>query len=123
MLVIAPLITGGALTALLAFFGLRLPSGIERALGLGAKAMSGDSVGLVGEALRMAGGLGSAGGKVSVERGHGPGGASWERRHWEQDLSYGDDEYGFGRSASGGGSWGSVVGGLGGLGGVAKMFL
>lgn len=30
MLVIMPLITGGALTALLAFFGLRLPKSIEK---------------------------------------------------------------------------------------------
>ncbi|KAH8815386.1 hypothetical protein F5884DRAFT_667289 [Xylogone sp. PMI_703] len=33
MLVIVPLITGGALTAMLARFGLRLPPSIERALG------------------------------------------------------------------------------------------
>ncbi|KUI61611.1 hypothetical protein VP1G_08794 [Cytospora mali] len=54
-LVILPLITGGALTALLARFGLRMPPSIERMLGFGARAMSGDAAGLVGEAVKMAG--------------------------------------------------------------------
>lgn len=46
-LIVLPLLTGGALTALLARFGLRLPPSIERMLGLGARAMGGDTVGLV----------------------------------------------------------------------------
>ncbi|OTB05910.1 hypothetical protein M426DRAFT_21345 [Hypoxylon sp. CI-4A] len=81
MLVIMPLITGGALTALLARFGLRLPPTIERMLGVAAKAGSGDSIGLMGEAVRMAGGLGGhAGGEnLSVERAR-DGGYQWERR-------------------------------------------
>lgn len=117
MLVIMPLITGGFLTAALARFGLRLPKGLERMLGLAAKAGTGDSIGLVGEAVRMAsGGFGGGGGrgglsmvdKVSVERGR-RGDLSWERRHVEKDVFPG----------SGGGDWG--VGGL--MSGVAKMFI
>lgn len=58
-LVIMPLITGGFLTALLARFGLRIPPMIERMLSTASRAASGDSVGLVGDAVRMAsGGLG-----------------------------------------------------------------
>ncbi|KAF5669822.1 hypothetical protein FHETE_4810 [Fusarium heterosporum] len=56
--VIMPLITGGALTALLARFGLRIPPTIERMLGVASKAATGDSSGLVGEAVRMASGFG-----------------------------------------------------------------
>ncbi|KAI1372678.1 hypothetical protein F4677DRAFT_431806 [Hypoxylon crocopeplum] len=78
MLVIMPLITGGALTALLARFGLRLPPSIERMMGVAARAGSGDSIGLMGEAVRMAGGMGS-GESVSVEKGRN-GGYQWERR-------------------------------------------
>ncbi|KAI1110807.1 hypothetical protein F5Y14DRAFT_338800 [Nemania sp. NC0429] len=60
MLVIMPLITGGALTALLARFGLRLPAGIQRMLGLAARtAGGGGGIGLAAEAVRMAtGGMG-----------------------------------------------------------------
>ncbi|KAI0385973.1 hypothetical protein F5Y04DRAFT_161008 [Hypomontagnella monticulosa] len=79
MLVIMPLITGGALTALLARFGLRLPPSIERMLGVAAKAGSGDSLGLMGEAVRMAGGVGRNE-SISVERAR-DGGYQWERRH------------------------------------------
>ncbi|KAF3762626.1 hypothetical protein M406DRAFT_347603 [Cryphonectria parasitica EP155] len=86
-LVVLPLITGGALTALLARFGLRLPNGLERMLGMGARAMSGDSIGLVGEAVRMASGMGGREGSVRVER-----------NSWERDIGGG-----FG---GGGGSWG-----------------
>lgn len=82
-LVVLPLLTGGALTALLARFGLRLPPSIERMLGVGARAMSGGTAGLVGEAVRMASGMGGEG-KVSLERGH-DGGLQWERRSWERD--------------------------------------
>lgn len=46
-LVVLPLLTGGALTALLARFGLRLPPSLERMLGMGARAMGGDTVGFV----------------------------------------------------------------------------
>jgi hypothetical protein len=72
MLVLMPLITGGALTALLARFGLRLPKYLERMLGLAAKAGTGDSIGLVGEAVKMvSGGAGGAArvARASVERG------------------------------------------------------
>ncbi|KAF4825412.1 hypothetical protein CGCSCA5_v000331 [Colletotrichum siamense] len=92
-LVIMPLITGGFLTALLARFGLRLPPGIERMIGIGAKAAQGDSVGLVGEAMRMAttglGGAGARGGSVHVERGY-DGGMSWERRSVEREGGWSD---------------------------------
>lgn len=87
MLVIMPLITGGALTALLGRFGLRLPPGIERMLGIAAKTASGDGIGLVGEAVRMASGM-SGSGSVSIERGRG-GGMHWERRSYE-DEGWGD---------------------------------
>lgn len=82
MLVLMPLITGGALTALLARVGLRLPPFLERMLGMAAKAGSGDSLGLVGDAVRMVSGATSsatAGGGVaraSVERGR-QGGVQW----------------------------------------------
>lgn len=94
-----PLITGGALTALLARFGLRLPPSIERMLGMGARAMSGDAVGLVGEAVRMASGM--RGGEyegarsVRVERGR-DGELQWERK------SSSWDDYGLGGGWGGG---------------------
>lgn len=119
MLVIMPLITGGFLTALLARFGLRLPKGLEKMMGLAAKAGTGDSIGLVGEAVRMAsggfsGGVrggGSVAEKVSVERGR-KGDYFWERRHVEQDVYPGS-------GSERGGDWG--MGGL--VSGVAKMFM
>ncbi|KAB5580009.1 hypothetical protein GE09DRAFT_1254311 [Coniochaeta sp. 2T2.1] len=105
-LVIMPLVTGGFLTALLARFGLRLPAGLERMLGVAVKAGAGDGIGLVGEAVRMAsGGFGGGSAKVSVERGR-DGGMSWERRRVERE----DD-----------GGWGGAASGL--MGGVAKMFI
>ena len=58
MLVLVPLVACGALTALLARFGLRLPSYVERLITTAGKLATGDSVGLVGEAVKMAGGLG-----------------------------------------------------------------
>lgn len=58
MLVLVPLVACGALTALLARFGLRLPSYVERLITAAGKLATGDSVGLVGEAMKMAGGLG-----------------------------------------------------------------
>ena len=99
LLVVMPLITGGALTALLARFGLRLPPAVERMLGIAARtAGGGGSAGLVTEAVRMVsgGGGGSSGhSTVSVERGR-DGGMRWERRR--------EDGY-FG--GSGGGGYGS----------------
>ncbi|KAK7737404.1 hypothetical protein SLS53_006477 [Cytospora paraplurivora] len=86
-LVVLPLLTGGALTALLARFGLRLPPSIERMLGVGAKAISGDAAGLVGEAVKMASGMGGEG-RVSVERGR-SGDLQWERRSYEKELGGG----------------------------------
>lgn len=87
MLVIMPLITGGALTALLARFGLRLPPSIERMLGVAARAGSGDSIGLMNEAVRMAGGLGHNE-SLSVERGR-DGDYQWERRSEYHRESHG----------------------------------
>lgn len=79
-----PLITGGALTALLARFGLRIPKSIERMLGMASRAASGDSFGLAAEAVRMASDFGGTGGaKVEKVR---DGGYEWERR-----TSYGGD--------------------------------
>jgi hypothetical protein len=112
MLVIMPLITGGFLTALLAKFGLRLPPSIMKMLGIATKAATGDSIGLVGEAVRMASGAGLGGGlakaAVSVERGR-DGNMSWERKTVQKDMFGG----------SGGGGWGDIGGGLA---GIAKMF-
>ncbi|KAI0596485.1 hypothetical protein F4775DRAFT_313884 [Biscogniauxia sp. FL1348] len=93
MLVVMPLITGGALTALLARFGLRLPPGVERMLGLAARTASGDGIGLVGEAMRMVStASGGPGAGIRVESGRGDG-VRWERRteysnggDWASDL-------------------------------------
>jgi len=111
MLVIMPLITGGFLTALLAKFGLRLPPALTKMMGLAGKAATGDSIGLVGEAVRMASGAGLGGGlakaavsSVSVERGR-DGNMSWEKKRVEKDIFSGS-----------GGGWGDTFGG------IAKMF-
>ncbi|SPQ18563.1 a41e7ea4-83ac-4b85-95c7-d1445a7f9d48 [Thermothielavioides terrestris] len=95
MLVLMPLITGGALTALLARFGLRLPPFLERMLGVAARAAgagagAGGSLGLVGEAVRLVssgggGGAGAAATRASVERGR-HGGMQWERRSVGRDY-------------------------------------
>ena len=115
MLVIMPLVTGGALTALLAKFGLRLPAGLTSMLGLAAKASTGGGVGLVGEAVKMAsggfGGSGSGRSHASIERGR-DGGMQWERRSVEKDGGFGLGDIG---KMMGGG-------GFDGLKGVAKMF-
>ncbi|KAK4248182.1 hypothetical protein C7999DRAFT_31376 [Corynascus novoguineensis] len=118
MLVLMPLVTGGALTALLARFGLRLPPFLERMLGVAARAAgagaAGDSLGLVGEAVRMvsgAAGAGAGSARASVERGR-DGGLRWERRSLERDY---DIPYGGGR---GGGGYGWEDG----LKGIAKVF-
>ncbi|KAK1827175.1 hypothetical protein QBC39DRAFT_267496 [Podospora conica] len=117
MLVVMPLVTGGFLTALLAKFGLKLPAFLTHMIGMAGKAASGDGIGLVGDAVRMASGGAGAGGlagglagnvaraTMSVERGRDAGG-SWERRRVERDIV-----------GSGGGS-----GGWGALAGVAKFF-
>lgn len=102
-LVVLPLLTGGFLTALLARFGLRLPPGLERMLGLGARVMGGGgtmgTVGLVGEAVRMASGMGGGGGgshtDVRVERGR-DGGMQWERKSWEREGEFGGGDSGWG---------------------------
>ncbi|KAI1757183.1 hypothetical protein F4782DRAFT_525945 [Xylaria castorea] len=79
MLVIMPLVTGGALTALLARFGLRLPAGIQRMMGLAAKtAGGGGGIGLMGEAVRMA--TGGLGGNSSSDHGYG---MHYEKRRTE----------------------------------------
>lgn len=97
-LVVLPLLTGGFLTALLARFGLRLPPGLERMLGLGARVVGGGggtvgTLGLVGEAVRMASGMGGGGGghaDVRLERGR-DGGMQWERKSssWEREGNVG----------------------------------
>ncbi|KAI6378427.1 hypothetical protein MCOR25_002293 [Pyricularia grisea] len=117
MLAVMPLITGGALTALLARFGLRMPPALESMLGLGAKAMAGDSIGLVGEAVRMASGAGAGAASVSVARGW-DGERSWERRTVDRG---GDDDLLYGALGSLGSSFngGSNSGWMG---NVAKMF-
>ena len=124
MLAIMPLITGGALTALLARFGLRLPQSLERMLGIGASAMSGNSVGLVGEAMRMAAVAGT--GVAGATGASGAGGAAramatrlergrsdnmhWERRSLQQNY-FGAGDGRSGRSESGSG-WGSSLAGI-----------
>ncbi|KFH47955.1 hypothetical protein ACRE_011790 [Hapsidospora chrysogenum ATCC 11550] len=108
-LVIMPLVSGGVLTALLARFGLRIPHSIERLLGIASKAATGDAGGLVGEAVRMAGGLaggssGSASARVRV-------------RGDDSDLAW-ERSYSGRRGGGGGGDgWGDAVSG------VAKMFI
>lgn len=103
MMVIMPLVTGGALTALLARFGLRLPASLERMLGLAGRATGGGgSFGLMGEAARMAGGLGGRGGH---------GGFDGYARNFAHAPGFGQ------QGGRRGGGWeDSIVG-------VAKMFL
>ena len=73
-MVIVPLLTGGALTALLARLGLRLPHSIERLITLATQLARGDSTGLVSEAVRMVGGSGA------VARGAYVGASQWKGR-------------------------------------------
>ncbi|RWA09737.1 hypothetical protein EKO27_g5368 [Xylaria grammica] len=97
MLVIMPLITGGALTALLARFGLRLPATIQRMLGVAAKTAGGTgTVGLMGEAVRMATGLGN---KSGTDRGY-DGSLHYEKRRTEYS-DYSDGGSGGGGFLSG----------------------
>ncbi|KAI0974599.1 hypothetical protein F4678DRAFT_423290 [Xylaria arbuscula] len=100
VLVIMPLITGGALTALLARFGLRMPAGIQRMLGLAAKTAGGTGgIGLMGEAVRMV----TGGNKSSTDHGYGyDGGLHYEKRRTE----YTD----YSGSSSGGGGFFSGIG-------------
>lgn len=91
MLVIVPLITSGLLTGLLARFGLRLPAGVERMMGISARAAGGDTGGLVGEAVKLASNTFSGGGsgRVDIARGSAPG-MAWEKKTVEQDLPWGE---------------------------------
>ncbi|KAI1356911.1 hypothetical protein F5Y01DRAFT_266178 [Xylaria sp. FL0043] len=102
VLVIMPLITGGALTALLARFGLRLPAGIQRMLGLAAKTAGGTGgIGLMGEAVRMATGLGGNSNNSSADLGYG-GGLHYEKRQTEYT------DYSGGRKSGGGGFFSGI---------------
>ena len=82
-LVLMPLITTGVLAGLLARFGLRLPQGLERLINMAGKAATGDSVGLVGEAVKAAGSLG--GGNASAH--------AQVRVNGGRDGSYSYDSY------------------------------
>lgn len=94
MLVIMPLITGGALTGLLARFGIRLPGGLEKMFG------------------GKPGGMG--GGMAGIGR-DGRGGMQWERTHVEGHGGAGALE-GLGKVVGG-------MGGIGGAMSLAKMFM
>ncbi|KAJ5032289.1 uncharacterized protein L3040_008896 [Drepanopeziza brunnea f. sp. 'multigermtubi'] len=105
VLVILPLITGGALAALLAKFGIRMPAGLEKM-------------------FYQAGGSGSG---VGVNH---RGETQWERRRVEGNYPIG----GGGGGAGGGGGGignalgglGSILGGMGGVGGavsLARLFM
>ncbi|KAL7798052.1 hypothetical protein V8C37DRAFT_368499 [Trichoderma ceciliae] len=95
-LVIVPLVTGGALTALLARFGVRIPPSIERMLGMASRAATGDPFSAVGDAVRMAGEYGNGSGSGSGH-GHSYARASRVERgrsgdmQWERKASYYDD--------------------------------
>jgi hypothetical protein len=86
-MVLMPLVTGGALAALLARFGLRLSPTLERLLGLASKAATGDAGGLMGEAVRFAGDSFSGGKtKATVKVNDGS-----RSMGWEQSYSSGND--------------------------------
>jgi hypothetical protein len=95
ILVIMPLITGGALTGLLAKFGLRLPAGIEKMFGA------------------------AGGGGMGVGRGAG-GHMQFERTKVEGPLGA---MGGLGNLAGGVGSVVGGMGGIGGAVSLAKMFM
>ncbi|OAA78234.1 hypothetical protein LEL_05057 [Akanthomyces lecanii RCEF 1005] len=116
-MVIMPLVTGGALTALLARFGLRMPPSLERALGMASRAASGDGFGFVSDAMRMAGGGPGAG--AGAARG-GFASASYDRYSRGGGGSF-DAFEGFGRARSHGGGGDDWSSGL--VNGVAKMFI
>lgn len=87
-----PLISGGVLTALLARFGLKMPSYLERLLGVASKAAVGDAGGLVGEAVRMAGSFsgGGASGPTSVRVKDRDTGFGWEKSYSDGGDAWGD---------------------------------
>lgn len=98
MLVIMPLITGGALTTLLAKFGIRLPAGVEK---------------MFGAAAGMSGGMGAGIGR------DGRGGMQFERTRYE---GHGHGGSGGGMLDNLGGLAG-VMGGAGSAISLAKMFM
>ncbi|KAJ6782807.1 hypothetical protein PWT90_10433 [Aphanocladium album] len=118
-MVIMPLVTGGALTALLARFGLRIPPSLERALGMASRAASGDGFGFVSDAMRMAGGGGGAGAGAARGgfSGHGGSGSSYSSYSRHSSGFDGFDSHGRGRS-HGGDDWANGF-----VSGVAKMFV
>lgn len=89
-----PLITGGALTGLLARFGIRLPGGLEKMFG---------------------GHGGGHGGGLGMGR-DGRGGMQWERTHVEGRGSGAGALEGLGKVVGG-------MGGIGGAMSLAKMFM
>ncbi|GAO13776.1 hypothetical protein UVI_02005010 [Ustilaginoidea virens] len=98
LLVVVPLLTTGVLGGLLARFGLRIPPVLERLAGLASRAAAGDSLGLVGDAVRMAGDMGGSERRAghaarasSVGAGTPHGEVRWERR--TSYGSYGGDLY------------------------------
>ncbi|KAM3543022.1 hypothetical protein ARSEF1564_004083 [Beauveria bassiana] len=115
-MVIMPLVTGGALTALLARFGLRMPPSLERALGMASRAASGDGFGFVSDAVRMAGGA-SAG----STRGGGFAGSSSHDGYSRRGGGGFDAFEDFARSRTHGGSGDDWTSGL--VNGVTKMFI
>jgi hypothetical protein len=94
MLVIMPLITGGALTGLLARFGIRLPVGIEKMFG-------------------------AAAGGTSIGR-DGHGGLQFERTKYEGSGRHGGNGGGLMDSLGG---LAGVMGGAGSAINLAKMFI
>ncbi|KAL7936291.1 hypothetical protein V8C35DRAFT_297415 [Trichoderma chlorosporum] len=103
-LVIVPLVTGGALTALLARFGLRIPPSLERMLGMAKQAATGDPFSAVGDAVRMAGEYNGTGNAIAGA-GAGAAGAAGQSyargtrvervrsgdMQWERKATYYDD--------------------------------
>jgi len=69
MLVIMPLITGGALTGLLAKFGMRLPPGLQKLFGAGGRGGSG--VEYERSKMSASGPIGAMGGVASAMGGMG----------------------------------------------------
>ena len=95
MLVIMPLITGGALTGLLARFGIRLPGGLEKMFGSGGS------------------------GGIGVSRGAG-GGLQFERTKVEGPMGR---LGGLGSAMGGMANLAAGMGGVGGAMNIAKMFM
>ena len=91
-LVLMPLLSGGILTGLLARFGLKLPSQLERLLGVASKAAVGDAPGLVGEAVKMAGNFTSSSrdGPTSVRVHDRDTGYGWEKDYRHSGDAWGD---------------------------------